>query len=134
MSARTKKRRTNDMATGQFVSLKSRKLKAGKVIHALGSRPIKETSDVRPSNGCRVQDEGSIPWRDAFPELADSELPGMSLRGARHREGLTQVELAQLSGIPQRHISEMENGRRAIGKNRAHKLADVLNVDYRIFL
>ncbi|MFH7326116.1 helix-turn-helix domain-containing protein [Desulfurivibrio sp. C05AmB] len=58
----------------------------------------------------------------------------VALRGYRYREDLTQAQLAELTGIPQRHISEMENGRRPIGKERARKLAAVLNADYRLFL
>ena len=42
--------------------------------------------------------------------------------------------LAELTGIPQRHISEMENGRRPIGKEIAKRLADVLHADYRMLL
>jgi len=57
------------------------------------------------------------------------------LRGARHREGLTQRQLAEQTGIPQRHISEMENNKRSIGKNRAKILARALNTaGYRVFL
>ena len=40
----------------------------------------------------------------------------------------------QMTGIPQRHISEMEHGKRPIGKERAKKLAKVLKVDYHILL
>lgn len=58
----------------------------------------------------------------------------VSLRGYRYREDLTQKQLADLAGIPQRHISEMENGKRPIGKERAKKLAKALNADYRLFL
>lgn len=39
-----------------------------------------------------------------------------------------------MTGIPQRHISEMENGKRPVGKTNAKKLAEALNVDYRLFL
>jgi transcriptional regulator with XRE-family HTH domain len=56
------------------------------------------------------------------------------LRAARHKEDLTQVELARVTGIPQRHISEMEHGTRPIGKGRAKTLAEVLKVDYHLFL
>lgn len=77
---------------------------------------------------------GSIPWRDAFPDMSDGKLPGMCLKGARVKERFTQKELARSTGIPQRHISEIENGRRRVGKERAKKLADALHVDYRIFL
>lgn len=75
----------------------------------------------------------SIPWRDAFP-FKDEELPGVFLAGARYREGLTQVALAEATGIPRRHISEMENGKRPIGRQNARKLADALKVNPRRFL
>jgi len=48
-----------------------------------------------------------------------------------HRECLTQIQLAELTGIPQRHISETEGGKRKIGKGRAKKLAEALHCDYR---
>ena len=72
-------------------------------------------------------------WRAAFPGLDGNE-PGVCLAGARHRENLTQSRLGELCGIPQRHISEMENGKRPIGKEVAKKLALVLHTDYRVFL
>jgi DNA-binding XRE family transcriptional regulator len=58
----------------------------------------------------------------------------VALCGYRTREGFTQRELTDKTGIPQRHISEMENGKRTIGKETARKLAAALNVDYRVFL
>jgi len=59
----------------------------------------------------------------------------IALRSYRTREGLTQVQLARMTGIPQRHISEMENGKRGIGKERARILAKALKVsDYRLLL
>jgi transcriptional regulator with XRE-family HTH domain len=76
----------------------------------------------------------TVPWRECFPAWSDAQLPGVALAGARTKEGLTQVQLARLTGIPQRHISEMEHGKRPIGKERAKKLAEVLKVDYHIFL
>ena len=79
--------------------------------------------------------EGSIPWRETsyFKEI-ESILPSVFLSGARHREGLTQIELAKRSGIPRRHISEMENNKRPIGKMNVRKLAEVLNIDPRRLL
>ena len=71
---------------------------------------------------------------ETFPEYGVNPL-GAALRGARRREGLTQCQLAEATGIPQRHISVMESGKRAIGKERARKLAEALQVsDYRVFL
>jgi transcriptional regulator with XRE-family HTH domain len=81
-----------------------------------------------------VDTEDAIPWRQAFPEFAGNE-KGVALVGARLREELTQKQLSEKTGIPQRHISEMETGKRQVGRKRAEILAEALNVsDYRIFL
>jgi transcriptional regulator with XRE-family HTH domain len=74
-----------------------------------------------------------LPWREALP-YADDELPGVFLTGARYREGLTQAQLAEATGIPRRHISEMEHGKRPIGKQNARRLAEVLSVNPKRFL
>ena len=74
-----------------------------------------------------------VPWRDALLQ-GNVNLPAANLAGARHKEGLTQNQLAEKSGIPRRHISEMENGKRGIGRQNAHKLASVLDIDPRLLL
>jgi len=51
-----------------------------------------------------------------------------------NREGLTQIQLSKLTGIPQRHISEMENGKRPIGKEMAKRLGKALSISYKVFL
>jgi DNA-binding XRE family transcriptional regulator len=79
------------------------------------------------------QVEASIPWRESV-YFKDMPVPGSYLAGFRHREGMTQMKLAEHSGIPRRHISEMENGRRPIGKANAKKLAEALNIDPRLLL
>jgi DNA-binding XRE family transcriptional regulator len=80
-----------------------------------------------------VDTSDAVPWREVL-EHNDEELPGVCLRGGRYREGLTQVKLAKLTGIPQRHISEMESGKRPIGKETAKRLGKVLNISYKVFL
>ena len=77
--------------------------------------------------------DAGLPWREALG-YSDEELPGVFLAGARHREGLTQARLAEITGIPRRHLSEMENAKRPIGRQNARKLAEALNVDPRRFL
>ncbi len=72
----------------------------------------------------------SVAWEELFPDFDSS----VALRGARKREGLTQVELANQIGINQIHISQMENNKRPIGKEMAKRFAKILNVDYRVFL
>jgi transcriptional regulator with XRE-family HTH domain len=81
-----------------------------------------------------VDTEDSIPWRKAFPEYRDEDLPGIFLLGAQTKEGMTQIRLSELTGIPQRHLSMMEHGKRPIGKKNARLLGKVLKVDYRVFL
>jgi DNA-binding XRE family transcriptional regulator len=114
MLERTKKRRTE-------------------VAHFIG--PVKQLQELRryaAKLGIKETDE-SIPWRDAFPEFKENEA-GTTLSGYRHREGLSQIKLAEATGIPQRHISEMENGKRIIGVVRAKKLAEALHCDHRRLL
>jgi DNA-binding XRE family transcriptional regulator len=74
-----------------------------------------------------------IPASDISPEL-DTNPGGVYLRGIRLREGMTQDELANLTGISRSNISAMEHGKRPIGKETAKKLAAVLRCDYRRFL
>jgi len=70
---------------------------------------------------------------EVFPELAHNRA-GVILRGYRSREDFTQKQLSEMTGIPQRHISELEHGKRQAGKEWAKKLAAALNCDYRRFL
>ncbi|HEX2769673.1 MAG TPA: helix-turn-helix transcriptional regulator [Geobacteraceae bacterium] len=56
------------------------------------------------------------------------EQGGVCIRGGRDKKGLTQKQLAEMTGIAQHHISEMENGKRPIGKETAKKLAKALNI------
>lgn len=70
---------------------------------------------------------------EVSPEMAWNS-GGICIRGGRGKEGLTQKQLAMLTGLAQHHISEMENGKRPIGKDTARKLARALNTDYRIYL
>jgi transcriptional regulator with XRE-family HTH domain len=76
----------------------------------------------------------SVSWREAYPEFSEAQLIGKALAGARYREGLTQIKLAELTGIPQRHISGMENSKRPIGKEMAKRLGKALNIGYKLFL
>ena len=93
---------------------------------------ISETSYV--SQPVISQDK-SVPWREVFKEGIEefSEI-GLMLKGGRYKMGLTQKELAEKIGVKTHHISEMEHGKRHIGKNIAQRLAKVFNVDYRVFL
>jgi len=68
--------------------------------------------------------------KEVFPEMQAGDV----LRGARYREALTQAQLAARVGVNPSHISEMERGKRPIGKEMAKRLAEALNTSYRVFL
>jgi len=60
--------------------------------------------------------------------------PGAILKGARLKENISQRRLAEKLGISQHHISEMEHGKRAIGRQMSKRLSRILKVSYKIFL
>lgn len=79
--------------------------------------------------------EKNIPWREAFKEgIKEFSEVGLLLRGARYKAELTQKALADQIHVKTHHISEMEHGKRPIGKSMAKRLANVFKMDYRIFL
>lgn len=57
-----------------------------------------------------------------------SMTPGEMLATLRNLQGLTQGELAKLTGMMQANISNMESGRQQIGRERALVLAKALKV------
>lgn len=58
----------------------------------------------------------------------------VALRGLRYKEGLTQAALGELLGVNRTDISQMEQGKKPIGKAMAQRLAKLFKSDYRIFL
>ncbi len=118
MSEVTKKHRTDD----EIVTLTLR-------VSRRNASRIREYARAVESD-----EERTYSVEEVFPEYIGREQQA-ALRAYRIREGFTQKQLAEITGIPQRHISEMENGKRGIGKERARKLADALRVeDYRFLL
>jgi DNA-binding XRE family transcriptional regulator len=91
---------------------------------------VVEAKEALASYGAIAEEPESVPWEEVYPDFNGS----VALRGARKRETLTQRELARLVGVSQTHISEMEHGKRPIGKEMARRLAKVLKVNYRVFL
>lgn len=97
------------------------------------SQAIDQLRKFARSAGAIEASVDSIPVEEVSPGLVTNP-HGVYLKGLRYREELTQVQLSEITGIPRRHISEMESGKRTIGKASAHKLADALKADYRLFL
>ncbi len=79
--------------------------------------------------------ERLVPWREAFKdEIEAYSEGGLMLRGSRQKAEMTQKDLAEALEISQHHISEMENGKRPIGKLMAKRLAEIFKCNYRKFL
>jgi len=53
---------------------------------------------------------------------------GKRIKEIRERQGMTQVELSQKSGISQEHISRIENGKFIPNVKTADKLAQAMGV------
>lgn len=86
-------------------------------------------------NEYRKYFQETVPADEVFREIDEKySRPGAALQGARLKEDLSQVELAEKLGISQADLSKMEHGKRSIGKAMAKRLARYLKIDYRIFL
>lgn len=126
MSVLTKKRHTNTIAI--TIGDKRPRRWVGPRSKLRLVRSLLSEMDFEPQ-------EDSVPWREAFSEeISQHGEKGLALKGARFKEEMTQVELANKVGVSQYNISKMENGSRQIGKAMAKRLAKVLNIDYRVFL
>lgn len=124
MQALTKKRPTEKLVEVRFrgtVSSVNKLRRSAKALHVVDLSEKKTT------------EQDYYTPEELSPELKTNRA-GVCIRGGRVKEGLTQKQLAERIGIVQHHISEMETGKRTVGKEMAKKLAEVLNVDYRVFL
>lgn len=91
--------------------------------------------DVIEKYRVKEKSENDLSIEDVFGDLiSEHGEPGLLLKGLRHREGLSQIELAKILSISQTNLSAMENGRRSIGKELAKRIAEKFEVDYRTFL
>ena len=120
---------------------------AVKIHHELADVVLKPTGKVSPARLkkmiCSTLDqyleEDRIPAKTLHDETKKRRgdvygTPGYYLRLYRHRAELTQLNLAERTGIRQHHLSEMENNKRVLGKANARKLAKILKCDYRRLL
>jgi ribosome-binding protein aMBF1 (putative translation factor) len=124
MQGLTKKRLIEDQVEIRFRGTRSEVVKL---------RRMAQTLKVQVVTAWDLEEKELYDPEEVSPELAWNS-GGVSIRGARGKEALTQKQLSELTGIAQHHISEMETGKRTIGKETAKKLAKALNIDYRVFL
>ena len=70
-----------------------------------------------------------------YKSIKGKMTPGKYLRIYRENKGSTQAQLGKaLGGIPRQHISNMENGHRAISLKMARKLSTLLGAPIEKFL
>ena len=124
MQALTKKRPTEKQVEVRFRGTQANVNKLRRMAQALKVKDVSEWV---------LEEKDFYSIEELSPETTWNS-GGVSIRGGRVKEGLTQKQLAELTGIAQHHISEMENGKRPIGKETAKKLAAALNINYRVFL
>jgi DNA-binding XRE family transcriptional regulator len=91
---------------------------------------VEETELARVETALTEALEPMFTIEEVFPDLG----PDSALRGARGLREMTQAQLAAAIGVHKSHISEMERGKRPIGKEMAKRLGQALNMNWRIFL
>ena len=81
-------------------------------------------------------DVESIPWQEAMATVLEEGggKTAVAVRAARLKAGMSQQRLADAIGAHKSHISEIERGKRPVGKVLARKLGEVLSINYRVFL
>jgi ribosome-binding protein aMBF1 (putative translation factor) len=124
MQGLTKKRPTENQVEIRFRGTRAEVVKLRRMAQALKVQDVTEWD---------LEEKELYDPEEVSPELVWNS-GGISIRGARGKEAMTQKQLSELTGIAQHHISEMETGKRTIGKDTARKLAKALNIDYRVFL
>jgi len=121
---------TKKQTTKGFAEIRLSKVPADKTnliaatiekVLTLAGHPVREVNE---------RGEELYSLEEVFPDMH----VGNALRGLRRREELTQQALANMIGASKSHISEMEHGKRPIGKNMAKRLAKALNTNYKVFL
>ena len=77
----------------------------------------------------------TVPASAVFAEIEQKlTKAGVLLKGFRVREGLSQVAFAKKIKVSQSNLSNMESGRRPIGKAVAKRIGKILKVDFRYFI
>lgn len=115
----------------------------GAAIRVLELQPRDAQTALRMLEGIKLLPAGAlknegpaIPWREALSGVLakhGGEVAAM-VRAYRDAKGLTQQQLADAVGLQKSNVSEIERGKRPVGKGLARKLGLALDADYRMFL
>jgi DNA-binding XRE family transcriptional regulator len=109
-------------------------IKSGRKVFRFTDIPTSKLKPILVS----LQDysDETLPWREVAKSRikADGGESAHMVRVSREMAGMTQTELAKVLKMPQANLSQIETGKRSVGKALAKKLAKVFRVDYRVFL
>ncbi len=106
--------------------------KTYKIPQNIANQYVIETKNkVKKSKKNKLEITLSTLFKDLEHEYTKA---GVLLRGLRLRENLSQIAFAKKINITQANLSNMENGRRPIGKTIAKRIEKAFGVNYRYFL
>lgn len=104
-------------------------------LHTIYAIPKKIAEKYVVENIKKKKMKKSISLKTIFDNLDKKYTKaGALLKGLRLREKLSQVEFAKKINITQANLSNMENGRRPIGKIIAKRIEKIFGTNYRYFL
>ena len=87
-------------------------------------------------NNIREEDEDWINIEDTdwYREMKASRTPEGNLKFYRTQKKMSRKSLAELLGVNEQDVSDMENGRKDISRATAERLADYFNVSVSRFI
>lgn len=71
---------------------------------------------------------------DPEPDWIGQHHPGEVLHEALQERGMTQADLSRVTGLTQKHISQLVRGRIGIGNTAARLIGNALNINPRLFI
>lgn len=128
MSERTKKHLINTQAHGSTLHITHHNK-----TYIVPKKVIEQYSVELPQSKIKRKPTKSI--ESLFAKLDEKfTKAGALLKGLRLREGLSQIAFAKKIKVTQANLSNMENGKRPIGKTIAKRIEKIFGTNYRYFL
>ena len=116
-------------------AVKTPRTKKGIVLRFRPRTPARIIRRIEQEYGDYLESDTVDPFKtEWYRDISEATTPGDRINTERFKASMTQNKLSELTGIPQHHISAMENGKRYIGRETSRKLAKVFKTDYRYFL
>ena len=135
----TARKKSKYSTSARMNAHRTKTIGARRTFEFLGLRyqaPARVVDEVRRKLRLYKQESEDPVGVDVFIKSVQGDLPdwAMYFRGIRQRQDLTQKEMAEALGLTQSNISDIERGRRPIGKALAKKVAERFKAEYRLLL